>query len=131
MPTPAFTAADLAVSQEFLDEVTVALQSTGLDTPIQTILDECSGMVSDYTARYTLEDSRYRRLVRALALEKLHQLLNAVPDGIKKAADDALQELRDIRDGKFPTLLAAEDPGIPIQPARGDWGSATKIGFRI
>jgi hypothetical protein len=102
-----------------------------LTTPIETALAESMGMIADYTARYDLETERWTRLARALCLEKLHQLLNAVPDAIRKGADDARQELRDIRDQKFPTLKSATAPVIAIQPPRGDFGAGDRIKARI
>ncbi|KAB2673891.1 MAG: hypothetical protein DVB31_02930 [Verrucomicrobia bacterium] len=131
MSRPTFDESDLQISQEFLDEVRAALGNAGNEQPIKTVLDECAGVVADYTARYELESSRWRRLVRALALEALHALLNAVPDGIKVAADKARRELEDIRDGKFVTLKKADNPTIAIQPVRGDWGSDARIKPRI
>ncbi len=131
MSTPTFTAGDLNVSQEFLDEVEAALTNTASGTPIEDVIAQCADRVTDYTARYELQESRFRRLVRALALEALHGLINAVPEGIKASADDARKEIADIRDGKFPTLLAATAPNIAIQPAPGNWGGGTKIKARI
>lgn len=130
MPIPTFTEADLAVSQKWLNDVSTSLQNRGLATPIQTTLDECAGKVADYTARYELPDSRWKRLVRALALHGLHVLIGAVPEGVKAGYESAMRELEGIRDGKFPDLVAASDPVVEISPQAGAWGGSTKVSLR-
>lgn len=130
MPIPTFTEADLAVSQKWLNDVSAALQNRGLATPIQTTLNECAGKVADYTARYDLPDSRWTRLVRALALHALHIQLGAVPEAVGKGCESAMRELEGIRDGKFPDLVPASEPVVTISPQAGAWGGSERISLR-
>lgn len=125
----AFIADDLLVdiSQEELDGIAGELVEMGDPDPITTTIDEQVQKVEDYTLRYDVPELRQKRLVRALVLFELYARLQSIPEKRQKKYDEAMKELRDIRDGKFPDL-ALEDPapeGLP--EGQGRWGSKPRI----
>lgn len=115
------------ISQEELDGIAKELVGLGDQEPIATTIAEQIQKVEDYTLRYNVPALRCKRLCRALVLFELYARLQSIPDKRKAKYDEAMKELRDIRDGKFPDL-ALEDPapeGLP--EGQGRWGSKTKI----
>jgi hypothetical protein len=92
------------------------------------------GKVDLYTAGYALTDDHYKRLVRALAVNELFEKAGAgVPSATEKNNTEALQELRDIRDGKFPALAKAGETAGGVSPtgSGSKWGSDDRIGLRV
>jgi len=115
------------ISQEELDGIAKELVTGGDPGPIATAITEQTQKVEDYTLRYAVPADRFNRLLRPLVLWELYKRLGEIPKKRQTAYDEAMKELRDIRDGKFPAL-ALEDPapeGLP--EGQGNWGSATKI----
>ena len=103
-----------------------ALANAGYPDAIPTKITEAEATVARYAAAYTLATADADRLARPLVIYDLYSLIGAVSEAAKKARDDAMAELRDIRDGKFPGLTDASG-GTGSQT--GGWGSKTKITF--
>jgi hypothetical protein len=130
MALPKFSEADLALTQDKLSQITRALANRGIADPVQIFVDDAVQMVSDYTAAYALAADRWRRLMRPIALCKIYQSIGELPDAVKKAYDDAVRELEEIRDGKFHNLTPADVPLVEIATQPASWGSQTKISMR-
>lgn len=125
----AFTEQDLLVdiSQKELDGIAKKLVNEGDPEPIATTITEQVGKVEDYTLRYDVPDLRHKRLTRALVLYELFARLGGIPKDREKKYEEAMKELRDIRDGKFPDL-AIEDPAPEGLPSTsGKWGGKDTI----
>jgi hypothetical protein len=127
MPQPLFSESDLLLSQQALDDLFRARLNRGLAQPLSDVIEAATGTVRDYTARYDLPADRWRRLVRAIA----HYLLLAFPGSnlspvVKDEYAAALQELIDIRDGRFADLLPA-NPLAPLPAPRIAWGSTPRV----
>jgi hypothetical protein len=123
---PSLGEADLLLGQKALDQIVRARTAQGITQPVLAVIEAAAGTVNDYTSRYVLDAERWRRLVRMLAV---HDLMNfpggSIPDAVVKARTEALQELKDIRDGKFRDLLleSASAPAV----ATGAYGSNTPL----
>ncbi len=125
----AFTEADLLadISQAELDGIAKALVTAGDVDPIATTILEQTDKVEAYTLRYAVPEIRSNRLIRALVLWELYSRLGAIPEKRQVKYDEAMKELRDIRDGKFKDL-ALEDPApTGLSSTQGQWGSADKV----
>lgn len=130
MSLPTFTESSLGVSPEWLAQVTKGLANRGLADPIASAIREAVQLIADYTATYTLENRRWERLMRPIAIYILHRQLGQIPESAKLGYDGALKELEGIRDGKFGDLPVASTPVQAIQDAPGNWGSREKIALR-
>lgn len=125
----AFTEQDLLVdiSQKELDGIAKTLVNQGDPDPITTTITEQVQKVEDYTLRWNVPETRHKRLTRALVLYELYARLQTIPEKRKLKYEEAMKELKDIRDGKFPDL-AIEDPAPAGLPgSSGAWNSSTKI----
>jgi len=118
-----FLTEDLLLPDDELDQLRRALSNVALPEPIEASIIEAEGVVTDYTIRYVIGEDRRKRLVRPLAIHALYTLIGTVPDAHQKAYDAAMQELRDIRDGKFGVELQVPETGA----SQASWGSETKI----
>lgn len=125
----AFTEQDLVpdISQEELDGIAKELVTPGDPTPIATAIAEQTQKVEDFTLRWAVPELRVKRLTRPLVLWFLYKRLGSIPDKRQTDYDEAMKELREIRDGKFPDL-AIEDPAPAGSPgSTATWGSEEKI----
>ncbi len=124
-----FTEEDLLVdiSQEELDGIAKELVSEGEPEPIATTIAEQVQKVEDYTARFAVPELRYKRLVRALVLFELYSRLVEIPQKRETKHREAMQELHDIRDGKFPDLMLEEPSPAGVPSGQGNWGSKAKL----
>lgn len=121
---PPITEADLLLGQRALDDFHSARLNRGLTLPVQEVIDGAVGRVGQFTARYVLADDHYRRLVRPLAVYDLMNFPGSViPEGIKADMENALKELREIRDGKFADTLTP----ATTAPSVGAWGGTSRI----
>jgi hypothetical protein len=127
----AFIETDLLtdISQEELDGIgkELAEEQPGDPDPIAATIAEQVQKVEDYTLRYDVPELRVKRLVRALVLYELYARLQSIPDKRKSKYDEAMKELRDIRDGKFKDLAVEEPPPAGMSSNQGKWGSKKKI----
>jgi hypothetical protein len=125
----AFTEQDLLpdISQEELDGIAKELVTPGDPEPIETTITEQEQKVEDYTKRYDVPELRQFRLVRALVLYELYSRLGTIPQKRKDKYEEAMRELRDIRDGKFPDLALEDPPPDGLPEGQGRWGSDTRI----
>jgi len=127
----AFVEADLLtdISQEELDGIAkeLAEEQPGDPDPIGTTISEQVQKVEDYTLRYDMPELRIKRLVRALVLYELYARLQSIPEKRKDKYEEAMKELRDIRDGKFKDLAVEEPPPAGLSSGQGNWGSKKKI----
>lgn len=103
----AFLVQDLLLTEEKLQLLTAALANLGQADPLGTAIAEAESTVARYTAGYDLGEDDRKTLVRRVALFNAYALAGPVPDEISKAYDKAMDELRDIRDGKF--VQSAQD----------------------
>lgn len=97
----AFTPPDLLLTEEKLAQLTAALANTGQTDPLGTAIAEAESTVARYTAGYDLGEDDRKSLIRRVALFGAYAFAGPVPDEISRAYDKAMEELRDIRDGKF------------------------------
>lgn len=98
----AFTESDLLLRDDYLSQLKEALENTGELDPIGQAIAEAEQQVALYTGRYLLTDPHRFRLVRPIVLWVIHGKTGAgMPDQIQTAYEEAMKELRAIRDGDF------------------------------
>ncbi|HWD20512.1 MAG TPA: hypothetical protein VHB20_14665 [Verrucomicrobiae bacterium] len=116
-------------SQDEVTSLEGQLQNTVDTVLLQDLLADSVQKVRDYTLKYNIEPARQKRLVRALVKFEAYKEVGPVPSQIQTAWDDAMRELREIRDNKFPDLLiqAPADPALAA-PA-GSFGGRRRIRF--
>lgn len=120
-----YTTADLGLPSTEITQIEARLETLA-GTDIATVMAEQEGKVDQYTASYTIDAARRKRLWRPLAIYELYVLLKQVSKTVRDAYEDAMEELKGIRDGKFAsTLPPAATP--PATSSGGAWGSGTKI----
>jgi hypothetical protein len=102
-----------------ISSIEAVLQNGSDSTMLQDLVDDSAQKVRDYTLKYNIEAARQKRLVRALVKFEAYKEVGPVPSQIELAWNDAMKELRDIRDNKFPDLLiqAPADPALASTPA--------------
>ncbi len=123
-----YTTTDLGLPATEITQIEARLETLS-GTDIATVMAEQEGKVDQYTASYTIDAARRKRLWRPLAIYELYVLLKMVSEAVRRAYEDAMKELEAIRDGKFASTLApASNP--PTTNATGSWGSNTKIKSR-
>lgn len=123
----AFLEADLNVSQAELDEIKTTLANTGENDPFPNALAENEQMVRDWTARYIVPEATLKRLWRPLVLFRLYGLIGNISKALEKLKDDAMDELKAIRDGKFTNYPAANPQPSGFSTTSGKWGSKERI----
>lgn len=122
----ALTRDQFGLPEKVLIELQDGLANAGFVEPFTTAAEEAEAVVSSYTSAYTIAAAHSLRLQRALAVYDLYFKLGTIPESVQKAYDEAMKELRDIRDGKFSGLTDA-DGGTAN--STGAWGSRTKLSF--
>lgn len=123
----ALTAQNLLLPDAELRDIQLALANLGYEDPVSRAVSEAESVVDSYTRMYVLPAAWRERLVRPIAIHQLYQLLGRVPEAHQKAFEAAMQELRDIRDGKFADVL---DPNAPPRTGGGSWGSEPQVSPR-
>src|SRR4051812_1946806 len=119
----AFLEADLNVSQAELDEIKTTLANTGENDPFPNAMAENEQMVRDWTARYIVPEATLKRLWRPLVLFRLYGLIGNISKALEKLKDDAMEELKAIRDGKFTNYPDANPQPSGFVTTGGKWGS--------
>ena len=117
-----FTVSDLLLTEEKLSLLTAALANTGQSDPLGTAIAEAESTVARHTAGFALGDSDSKSLVRRIALRNAYAIAGPVPPEIQSGYDDAMKDLRDIRDGKF-----ARSSEVDTGAGGGNWGADDKI----
>lgn len=93
-------------------QLAALLASAGVVDGLQAVIDEAAQQVADYTLGYTFTSTRTDGWTRSLALQLGYTRAGVgVPEAIKVAADTALAELKEVRDGKFRGAMDAASPG--------------------
>lgn len=128
----AFEESDLLpdISQEELSGIAATLVASGDPQPIASYIAASREKVDLYTNRYVLDDNHEKALIRALCLFELYSRLGSIPEKRKLKYDEAMRELREIRDGKFQDLPQKDPLPDSVQPYEGRWGSKTKLNTR-
>lgn len=126
-----FTRDDLGgvINSNDLTTVETRLTTLGEPTPTPTAIARAVATFNRYAAKYLVDDDLAKRLIGGIAVYYLYERLGQVPPLRQKVYDDAMTELRAIRDGKFPDM--ALDGGAPpteSAPAPGRYGG--KRSFR-
>ena len=98
------------------------LASAGIPDGLQAVIDEAAQQVADYTLGYTFTQTRTDGWTRSLALQLAYtRAAVGVPEACKLAAEAALKELQDVRDGKFRgqtnTAAPGRSPGAVVTEA--------------
>ncbi len=120
-----FTRTDLLVdiSDKELDGITTKLIQYGDPDPIDSTIAEQQARMERYIHFYVIDDGYQKTLLRALVLWRLFQRIGAIADKRQKSYDDAMKELREIRDGKFKTLPLKDPQPTDSNAGRGASGS--------
>ena len=106
----AFTESDLLLKDDYLSQLKEALENTGELDPIGQAIAEAEQLVALYTGRYTLTDPHRFRLVRQIALWVIHGNVGiGTPEQFQNRYEEAMKELRAIRDGDFHEELTLAD----------------------
>ncbi len=124
-----YSASDLGISQAEIDQITSNLANANKPDPIADAIAGATQTVTDYTKRYVLTSDRILGLLKPLVMFELHSQINGASDSQVKAKDDAMRELREIRDGAFPDLPLA-NPAPQNTGGTGAWGSSKQIRTR-
>ena len=120
-----FTRDDLAgvITNDDLGKLETRLQQQGEPAPTPANIARAVGTFNDHTAKYLVETDRANRLIGTLVVYYLYFRLGAVPPIRATAYNDALTELRGIRDGKFPDMpLDGDTTPTQSAPAPGRYG---------
>lgn len=122
-----FTRTDLkadagGIAEKELAPLTQKLVETGDPDPITTTIAEQQARMERYIHRYVVDDLWQKSLLRALVIWRLYQRIATIPEKRQKAYDDAMRELREIRDGKFPDVPLKETAPTDIAIAHGRSG---------
>lgn len=119
-----FLETDLNVSDVEIASIKAALANAGQPDALTNIILEQQQKVTDYTLRYLLDDNRLRRLVRALVLWETYALLGQpIPTQHDVKYKEAMAELKDIRDNKFPDLAIQQPSPVGTTANTGGCGS--------
>jgi ribonucleotide reductase alpha subunit len=121
----AFTVAQLALTDDRKQQLEAALANSELEDPLEQAIAEAVSEVSRLTAGFVIEEASLNSWTRKVALYNCFVIAElSVPEDIKDAYDDTMEELRAIASGKRTNL-----PRIDVTPApgKGTWGSAEKI----
>src|SRR5881396_577181 len=106
----AFTPDMLQLATEKLILLENANKNETVTDPLGKSCAEAESMVNDRTSGYGISADWHNRMVRAIAQFELWKNAGPIPPEVQKAYDQAIQDLNDIRDGKYP-LLAQSDTG--------------------
>lgn len=125
-----FERADLAgvITNDDLGKLETRLQQQGEPTPTPMAISRAVATFNRYAAKYLVDDDLAKRLIGAVAVYYLYERLGAVPPLRQKVYDDAMTEMRAIRDGKFPDM-ALDGVVAPTvsSPAPGRYGSQRRF----
>jgi hypothetical protein len=125
-----FTKDNLLITAKEQTAITAALANTTETDPITTAVNQAVTQVEAYTARWAVPDAWLKKLVRALALHDLYAQFQEVPKNRADAYAQAMQELKDIRDGKFEMLDEAEPQPGTLATSLGSSGGNTRKTMR-
>lgn len=111
------------ITNDELTKLETRLLQQNEPTPTPTNIARAVGIFNDHTAKYLVEIDRANRLIGALVVYLLYFRLGAVPPTRLNAYNDAMTELRGIRDGKFPDMpLDGNVAPTQTAPAPGRYG---------
>lgn len=126
-----FTREDLLadMSDQELTKLTTKRVNDGDPDPLVAAIERARETYDLYAGRWLVPDNRQKRLISCLALWEVEQRVSVISPKRQKAYDEAMVELRAIRDGKFPNLAPAESDELPanIVEARGRSGGQPQI----
>ena len=89
------------------------------------------GTFNDHPAKYVVEQDRANRLIGALVVYYLYFRLGQVPPIRATAYNDAMTELRAIRDGKFSDMPLDGNAAPTVSaPAPGPFGGHRRFHTR-
>ena len=112
----------LQLTTEKLTLLETANKNATITDPLTKSCNEAESMVNDRTTGYTISADWHNRLVRSIAQFELWKNAGPIPDEVQKSYDQAIADLNDIREGKYPLLANSNTGG-----RQGSWGSADKI----
>ena len=121
-----FTRDDLGgvITNDDLAKLETRLQSQGEPTPTPTAIARAVATFNRYAAKYLVDDDLAKRLIGGITVYYLYERLGQVLPLRQKVYDDAMTELRAIRDGKFPDMaLDGQAAPTEVAPAPGRYGS--------
>ena len=124
-----FTRSDLLVdmSEKELSALTQKLVEQGDPDPIANTIAEQQARMERYIHVYVVPDDWQKTILRALVLWRLVQRVGAIQEKRQKSYDDAMTELRGIRDKKFPFLGLKTPLPTDITGYRSAHGSKPRI----
>ncbi|GEM_PF-4320181 len=119
--------------------VTVLVNGIAFNTPADYTLVAATGAItivigggiqnnSQVMVNYT-SDSRFKRLVRPLVLWDLYGQMGPRPSNVTEEYKDAMQELQDIRAGKFTDLIEKTVPDPQLSHPKGAFGGTHHVSF--
>lgn len=117
-----FTASDLLIGQREVNVITQTLTNEGNPDPIGQAINSAVQSVEAYISGWTVSEDRKNQFIRTIALYYLYALMQLPSNPREKAYEQTMQELRDIRDGKFPNLAATT-----AGSAGSKWGGEKNI----
>jgi hypothetical protein len=113
-----------------LNELTALIDAAGGTEIANEIVTEAETLVGLYANRHDIDPEWRKRLVRPIALASLYRLTRSgtIPEKRQRAADAAMSELRDLRDGRFGDSVPRKE-SMPDRtpPAGGRYGSEPRI----
>jgi len=126
-----FTRTDLLVdmSEKELSALTQKLVEQGDPEPIAATITEQQARMERYFHVYVVPDDWQKTILRSLVLWRLCQRVGTIQEKRQKTYDEAMAELRGIRDGKFHFLGLKNPVPTDITGYRGRSGSKPKLDF--
>lgn len=119
----AFTQNKLGISADELNQIADALVGMGQPDSIITACAARDRHVRDTTAKYIVPEPTLQRLWGPLVVWDLYTLLpGEIPNNRQKAYDEAMAELKDIRDGKYPQYPLATVQPTGFAQSAAKWG---------
>ncbi|HMJ91681.1 MAG TPA: hypothetical protein VK530_17800 [Candidatus Acidoferrum sp.] len=123
----AFAKTNLSIGDAELTEIQEALENLGQRDAVENAVVARDRYVRDQTARYIVPEDTLMRLWSAYVLFDLYTLLTGeMPANRKIAYDEAVKEMREIRDGDSTYPLAEAQPERDTQGG-ADWGGCKEI----
>ena len=119
------------ITNDELAKLETRLIQAGEPTPVPANIQRAVGTFNDHTAKYLVEQDRANRLIGTIAVYFLYFRLGAMQPIRQTAYNDAMTELRAIRDGKFPDMpLDGNTTPAESAPAPGRYGGRRRFHTR-
>jgi len=123
----AFAESDLNLPQDEIDKLKAGLVNFGQANAFIHAIAEAEAKVRDWSSRFVVPTETLRRLWRPIVIYQVYVLVDDLSKPRTQAYTDAMEELKEIRDGKFPQYPLADPQPTGLASSSGSWGSEERI----